>query len=248
MTQLAAVILTKNEKDHIQECIKSVSWTGRVVVLDTYSSDNTVELAQASGAQVVQHPFENYSQIRNHALEVVDAPWIFFIDADERCTVELAGEIEQVIQQQEAGWWVPRYNYIFGKLTRGAGWYPDYQMRLLQRGKARYERPVHEIVVLDGLEGHLTNHLLHYNYKTPAQFHAKQARYTDLDAGILFGQGTRPAIYTPLTQAMRQFIWRFITLAGYKDNLHGLRLCLLMAWYEAVKYRKLQVLWSRQSG
>jgi (heptosyl)LPS beta-1,4-glucosyltransferase len=242
MTNLAIVILTKNEKDHIQECIQSVSWAENVFVLDTYSDDNTVELARAAGAKVIQHPFENYSQIRNHALEVIDSTWIFFVDADERCTAELAKEIPQAIKQQAVGWWVPRYNYIFNRRTIGAGWYPDYQMRLLKRGFARYERPVHEIVILDGKEAHLKNHLLHYNYKTPAQFHAKQTRYTDLDAKILFEQGTKPHFYTPYTQAARQFIWRFITLKGYRDKLHGLHLCMLMAWYEAIKYKKLEKL------
>ncbi|MBN1314083.1 MAG: glycosyltransferase family 2 protein [Anaerolineales bacterium] len=247
MTKLAVVILTKNEREHIQDCIKSVSWADRVVVLDTFSTDDTVELARSAGAEVIQHTFENYSQIRNYALEVVDSPWIFFLDADERCTAELAEEIPQVIDRQAVGWWAPRYNYIFGRLTKGAGWYPDYQMRLLRRGYAHYERPVHEIVVLDGKDTRLKNHLLHYNYKTPAQFHAKQARYTDLDARILFEQGTRSRFYTPISQAARQFFWRFITLKGYRDKFHGLHLCMLMAWYEAVKYFKLQKLWTHRT-
>ena len=244
MNELTVVILTLNEERHITECIGSVGWADQVVVLDTLSTDRTVELAQAAGAQVLQHPFEHYSQIRNVALEQVIAPWIFFVDADERATPELGDEIRQVISERdENGWWVPRHNYLFGKLTLGSGWYPDYQMRLLRRGKAHYERPVHEIVVLEGQEGWLKNPLCHYNYDTVAQFRAKQARYTDLDAKILYDQGVRPRPYTPATQAMRHFFWRFLSLKGYRDGLHGLRLGLYMAYYEAVKYQKLARLW-----
>jgi len=240
VNEIAAVILTLNEEKNILDCIASVRWADRVVIVDTHSTDETVALARSAGAEVMTHRFENYAQIRNVALNAVKSPWLFFVDADERATPELAVEIRRVTSQQpENGWWVPRHNYLFGKLTLGAGWYPDYQMRLLRRGKARYERPVHEIVVLDGDEGYLLNPLSHYNYETVAQFHAKQARYSDLDAEILYQQGVRPRPYTPITQALRHFYWRFVTLKGYRDGLHGLRLCLLTAWYEAVKYRKL---------
>jgi (heptosyl)LPS beta-1,4-glucosyltransferase len=152
----------------------------------------------------------------------------------------LGAEVRRVTAERpENGWWVPRHNYIFGRLTLGAGWYPDYQMRLLRRGTARYERPVHEIVVLQGQEGYLENPLLHYNYHTVAQFRAKQVRYTDYDARILLAEGVRPGPFTPYTQAVRHFFWRYVSLHGHRDGLHGLRLCLLTAWYEGAKYRKL---------
>ncbi len=245
MSKIAAVILTLNEERHIRDCIASVAWASRVVVVDTFSTDQTVVLARAAGAEIIEHPFENYAQIRNAALDRVDAPWVFFVDADERSTPELAAEICQVTSERpENGWWVPRHNYLFGKLTLGAGWYPDYQMRLLRQGTARYERPVHEVVALQGQAGHLQTPLIHYNYDTVAQFRAKQARYTEFDAQILAQDGVRPRVYTPVRQAVRHFFWRYRTLRGYRDGLHGLRLCLLMAWYEGVKYHKLRQLWT----
>ena len=165
------------------------------------------------------------------------------LNALPRLCPAVPAEIRHVTAHRpENGWWVPRHNYIFGKLTLGAGWYPDYQMRLLRGGTARYERPVHEVVVLDGQDGYLENPLIHFNYHTVAQFRAKQARYTDYDAHILLSEGMRPRLYTPLTQAVRHFAWRFFSLRGYRDGLHGLRLCLLTAWYEAIKYRKLAAL------
>jgi hypothetical protein len=126
---------------------------------------------------------------------------------------------------------VPRYNYIFGKLTLGAGWYPDYQMRLLRRGYARYERPVHEVVVLEGVEGCLQNPLIHYNYDTIEQFHSKQRRYIQHDAQELDRQGIRFKPHNLVLQPLRHFWWRYIALRGYRDGLHGLRLCALLAYY-----------------
>ncbi len=239
---LAAIVLTLNEERDIKACLASLAWADQLVVFDSFSSDRTVDLARQAGAEVIQHRFENYAQQRNAALDQVEAEWIFFVDADERATPELEAEVQAVTagEREEVGWWVPRHNYIFGRLTLGAGWYPDYQMRLVQRGRARWERPVHEVAVLDGAAGYLENPLIHYNYTDLADFIARQEKYTDYDAGILFQQGVRPRFYTPYSQAVRHFWWRFVTLRGARDGLHGLRLSLLMAYYEAAKYRRLR--------
>ncbi len=245
---LAVVVLTYNEEQDIVDCLTSLAWAERRVVLDSFSTDRTVELAREMGAEVMQHPFENYARQRNVALEWVKAEWIFFVDADERVTPELAAEVQTVTGggYPEVGWWVPRHNYIFGRLTRGAGWYPDYQLRLVRRGLARWERAVHEIAIVDGLTGYLQNPLIHHNYDNLAEFIARQRKYANYDAMVLYKEGTRPHFYTPFSQAIRHFWWRFITLRGFRDGGHGLRLSLLMAYFEAVKYHKLARLWSQK--
>jgi glycosyltransferase involved in cell wall biosynthesis len=250
MPQLAGIILTYNEEHHIEECIASLRWADEVIVFDSFSTDRTVELSQRAGARVLQHRFENYGAQRNAALDAVATDWVFFVDADERVTPELAQEVREKLATAgpERGWWVPRHNYIFGRLTRGAGWYPDYQLRVLCRANARYtpDRPVHEEVILDGEAGYLTSPLIHYNYQNVAQFIAKQERYTDFEAVIRFGKGLRPKPWTYLTGAFRQFWWRFVTLHGYTDGLHGLRLSLLMAYYEYQTWRRVARLWRAQ--
>lgn len=249
MPHLTAVILTKNEARHIAACIDSLQWADRVVVFDSYSEDNTVALAREAGAEVFQRPFDNYAAQRNAALGIVHSPgsdeqWVFFVDADERGTPELGEEIRCVIgTKPENGWNVPRHNYIFGRLTLGAGWFPDYQFRLLRLGHARYVRPVHELGEVDGTVGNLQNPLIHYNYRDQAHFHAKQRFYVEHDAGILMDQGIRPKPRNYVLQPLRQFWWRFVTLKGYRDGLHGLRLSLYMAYYEWRKYRRLAERW-----
>ena len=247
--ELTAVILTLNESEYIEECVRSLAWADRVIVFDSFSQDDTAKLAKAAGAEVLQSKFENYAQQRNAALAAVNTGWIFFVDADERGTPHMAAEVRRVITQRpEMGWYVPRHNYIFGKLTRGAGWYPDYQLRLFKYGHVRYERPVHELAIVDGDIGYLEQPLIHYNYRDKAHFQAKQEAYTAYDASILKQQGIRPRPHQFVLQPWRQFWWRCVTLKGYKDGRHGLSLSLYMTYYEWVKYRKLAALWRSESG
>ncbi len=245
--ELTAVILTLNEADHIQACIESLHWADRVVVFDSYSQDETVALAQECGAEICQSHFENYAQQRNAALDAIRTDWVFFVDADERGTEPLAAEIRSAISERpEMGWYVPRHNYIFGKLTLGAGWFPDHQLRLFKHGQVRYERPVHEIAVVDGEIGYLENVLIHHNYRDVAHFHHTQRAYSTYEAKILKEQGVRPRPHNFILQPLRQFHWRYVTLGGYKDGRHGLRLSLYMMYYEWVKYRKLAWFWRKR--
>ena len=247
--ELTAVILTLNEAEHIVPCLQSLSWADRRLVFDSHSQDDTVNLAREMGAEIGLSRFENYAQQRNAALDSLQTDWVFFVDADERGTPELGAEIRRVMAERpEAGWYVPRHNYIFGKLTLGAGWYPDHQLRLFRHGRVRYERPVHEIAQVEGEIGYLTQPLIHHNYRDPAHFHAKQRPYTQYEASILRQQGTRPKIYTPYSQPLRHFYWRFVALKGFRDGLHGLRLSLYMAYYEWKKYQWLRQQTSNQSA
>ncbi len=231
---LLAIILTLNEQRHIADCIHSLSWADEILVFDSFSTDDTVAVARQLKARVIQHRFENYAQQRNAALAAAGAAdWVFFVDADERATPELGREIRQVVQTDRvtAGYYVPRHNYIFGRLTLGAGYYPDYQMRLLRVGRVRYERPVEEVAVLEGPAGYLQNGLVHYNYESVAQFHSKQRARAALEVQALRQKGVSPRGYHLVSMPLRHFWWRFVTLKGYRDGWHGLRLCVLLSYY-----------------
>ena len=250
MTHLTAIVLTRNESAQIAECIKTLRFADRVIVFDSFSTDDTVAIAQRAGADIFQHEFTDYSAQRNAALDAADemTDWVLFVDADERITDALAQEIRQKINFPDyAGWRIPRHNYIFGILTRGAGWYPDYQTRLLRVGQAYYDtgRKVHEVVKLYGLEGTIRHPLVHYNYRDLKQFKDKQEYYARFDAESLYSLGVKPKQRNLLLQPLRQFYWRFITLRGYSDRWHGFRLSLLMAWYEYRKYQALASMWRK---
>jgi (heptosyl)LPS beta-1,4-glucosyltransferase len=239
--RLAVVVITYNESEHIQACLESLAFADERLVFDSFSTDNTVSIAQKMGVPVLQRKFDNFANQRNAALEALQgkADWVLFVDADERVTPELAQEVvEVIVLPTYAGWHIPRHNYLFGKLTKGAGWYPDYQTRLLKIGSAHYDptRKVHEVVNLQGEEGTIKAPFIHYNYKDVRQFHQKQQRYVAYDAQILFDEGIQPKPHNYILQPLRHFWWRFVTLKGYQDGLHGLHLSLLMGWYEFKKY------------
>ena len=239
MSTLAAMVLTKNEERHIGACLDSLAWADRRVVFDSFSTDRTCDIAREHSAEVIAHRFVDFAAQRNAALEAVDAGWVFFVDADERSTPELADEIETIVAGPGlgvTGWQAPRANYLFGKLTKGAGYWPDYQMRLLQRGCARYTRPASEIVELAGPSGVLQHPLIHYNYESIAQFHLKQQARIEFEARNLVKQGAKLKFYTPVYMTLKHFWWRFGTLQGYRDGAHGLRLSLLLAYYFGYRY------------
>jgi (heptosyl)LPS beta-1,4-glucosyltransferase len=247
--ELAVVILTRNEEHNVADCLRSVSWADKLCVLDSGSTDRTVELARQSGAEVRERPFVNYADQRNAALQMFGAQWIFFVDGDERATPELGAEVRRVIREESVvGWWVPRRNYIWGRWIRHTGWYPDYQLRLLKRGFARYDptREVHEVVQLDGPEGRLQNPLTHYNYATVPQFLRKQDFYASYEASVLVKQGIHPRPHSLILQPLREFRRRYLTLQGYKDGGHGLLLSLLMAYYTGLAYWRARALWERR--
>lgn len=250
--ELAAVVLTHEEERHIGECLDSLVWADERIVFDDFSSDHTATIAQARGARLIQHQFEDFAAQRNAALAAVDARWVFFVDADERVTPALAGEVQRVIQYDgenaRAGWWVPRHNYMIGHRMRGGGWYPDYQLRLLTREQARYDpaHPVHEIVILDGKAGHLENVLVHYNYDTVGDFRRKMNQYASLEARILAEQRARVRPWTFFSMPLREFWRRFVVLQGYRDHVYGVLFCGLMAWYTFVTYQRLRGQRSRQ--
>jgi hypothetical protein len=254
MPTLIASILTKNEAKHIGDCIRSVQWADQVVVEDTTSIDRTVEIARHMGATVLNNPFINFASARNTALahaQQLDADWIFFIDADERVTPALKSEILSVIKQDEpSGWWVPRYNVMWGHTMRGGGWYPDYQLRLMRVEAARYDpaREVHEIVQLNGAAAYLKEHLVHYNYDSLAQFRHKQSRYIGFEAKILKEKGVRAKPWTYVTMPLREFRRRYVTLGGYQDGWVGLQVCSLMSWYMFLTYRQLRQLYAAETA
>jgi glycosyltransferase involved in cell wall biosynthesis len=241
--ELIAVILTFNEERHVGACIESVAWCDRVIVFDSFSTDRTCEIARELGAEILQHPFKGYGSQRQAAMDALEARWVLFVDADERATPELAEEVRARLAQggPEVGWWIPRHNYIFGRLTLHTGWYPDYQLRLLRMDRSRWDldREVHELPILDGLEGHLEHVLIHYNYDSLKQFVGKQNRYVEFDARILNDAGERVKPWSPFWMPLRHFKWRFIDLEGYRDGLHGLWLSVLMGYYEGIKYARL---------
>mgnify|MGYP001176861687 CR=1 FL=1 len=235
---LAVVILTLNEARFLPECLASVAGLGeRVLVVDSGSSDGTVEIARQLGAEVVYRAFTGFAEQRNAALALVTQPWVLFLDADERLTRPLQQEIRRAIAtaaDDVAGFAIPRRNRVLGRELRGGGWWPDYQVRLLRVGRARYTpgREVHETVDVDGDVVRLREPLLHLNYDSWAEFRDKQRRYARMGAAIIQRDGPLPRRRAYVGRPAREAWRRFVGLSGYRDGVLGFKLALSLAWYE----------------
>lgn len=238
---LSYAVLTLNEAAEIDACIRSLGPAAELLLLDSGSTDDTLERARAAAQgmsfalRIAQRPFRDYADQRNAALDLLHTEWVFFVDADERSSPEQTAEVAARTARPDApaGFWVPRANMIFGHRMRYTGWSPDYQLRLFQVKRGRYDpaRPVHELVQLDGRVEHLQTRLVHYNYRHVPQFFSKQRRYARQEAQQrrLAGERVRPRAL--LSLPVREFVWRYVTLSGWRDGGHGLLLSLLMGWY-----------------
>ncbi len=235
---LAIIVLTLNEERHLPECLASAAGLAeKTLIVDSGSDDNTIAIARQIGVDIVFHEFLGYASQRNAALEMVTQEWVLFLDADERLTSEFRQELSESItnvSSDTAGYWIPRRNVMFGHELRGGGWWPDHQLRLLRRSRARYaaHREVHEIVDLDGKVDTFEQPILHLNYDSFAEFRAKQASYGRLRARELAAEGIEPRTRSYLGRPVREFWRRFVTMTGYRDGLTGMRLALAMALYE----------------
>ena len=248
MATLCAAIIARDEEKTIGRCLESLAWADSLlVVVDDRTVDATAEVAARHGARVVLRPFVDYPRQRNAALELADSDWVLFVDADEVATPELAEEVRRLVEGAEptlAGYWIPRKNILFGRWVRYAGWSPDYQLRLLRRGFARYreDRIVHELADLQGEAGHLRSHLVHHNYATLREFVDRQRDYASMEALNMLRRGLRPRPQNYLLQPWRQFWRRYVRLQGYREGWLGLLLSLLLAYFELATYLKLRSL------
>lgn len=257
-TLLSLAIIARDEERHIGACLESIAGVADevVVLLDDRTRDSTAVLCNAYGAQVHVERWRGFSAQRNRALELCRGEWVLFLDADERLTPDLRRELvhlkpalhEQARDGTIAGYWIPRHNVFFGKIVRGGGWYPDDQLRLLCRTRARYneEQMVHEVAVLDGASHRLAAHLLHINIEQVGEFWLKQTHYALAEARILAGASRQARWRSFVGAPTREFWRRYVRLGGWHDGATGLFLCLSLAWFEVVKYGCLRLLRSEE--
>jgi glycosyltransferase involved in cell wall biosynthesis len=222
----------------IGECLDLLSFADeRLVLVDAATTDHTREVARARGARVEERAFDNFAAQRDAALALATGAWVLFVDADERVTADLRTEVLAAIEApgEVRGFWIPRHNVILGRVVRAAGWYPDYQLRLLERRAARFDprRVVHEVAIVDGGLGYIRSPLVHLNYRSLGEFVRKQERYAQLEARRWLVTYGRPRSRAVLGQAVREFWRRFVVLRGYREGALGLVLSSLLAVYTA---------------
>jgi glycosyltransferase involved in cell wall biosynthesis len=220
-----------------------------IIVVDSQSTDNTVEIAQRHGAKVTQpNDWPGFGPQKNRALELATCDWVFSIDADERVTPELAAEITRVLRLgvSDVAYKLPRLSSYCGKFIRHAGWQPDYVLRLFKRGTARFSDDlVHERVVTDLPVHALKNHLLHYSYLNFSQVLSKVDAYSTASAKQAYARGKRSSVAGALGHGAWAFFRTYVIRRGFLDGAHGLALSISNAETSYYKYLKL---WQMQQA
>lgn len=243
-TTLSAVIITLNEEARLPACLASLDWVDDLVVVDAGSTDRTQEIARQAGARLFVNPWPGYGAQKNFAFEQARGEWILIVDADERISPALRDEIRALLHGGRPPAWdafeVPRRNYWLGHWLRWGGAYPDRQLRLLRRGRARYDaRPLHENLLVGGPVGRLRGELVHEAYRGLDERLAKVNRYTDLAAGE--GLTRRKAVrwYDLLVRPVAIFLKVYVLKRGYRDGTVGFIYAGLSSFAELAKYAKM---------
>jgi glycosyltransferase involved in cell wall biosynthesis len=252
---ISVAIIAKDEARHIAAAIASVhGHVAEVVVLvDQRSVDATATIAAEAGARVLIEAWRGFPGQRNLALARCTQPWVFFLDADERVEPDLLAELAAHCVDAPAdvaGYWVPRHNYFFGRCLVGGGWYPDYQLRLVRRLDAHYDEhiEVHEVAAVRGTTVHLTGHITHLNIERFDELWHKQAVYARREAATMYQQ-RRPVRWRNYIGApVREFVYRYLTNAGWRDGWVGLVLASVMAWFAMVSFVELNRLYRSTKG
>ena len=260
---VSVIIPTLNEQRNISRSLGSVSeWADEVFVLDSYSDDRTVEIAEEMGAQVAQRRFDNFSAQKNWALDNLPLrnEWVFFLDADERVPPELRAEIAEALADPGCPWdgyWVGMTQLFMGSPISHGGWYPNFRLLLFKHRLGRYERRiVHEHLVLRGQIGTLSNLLIHDDHKGLHQYFDRHNMYSTMEAleaqRHLTGDHSERSLRAALLgaaperrRALKQlayrylpcrplfkFLWAYVLKRGFLDGRVGFRYCLLQSFYE----------------
>ena len=241
---LACVVITKNEERNIADCLASVRWADDLIVVDAESCDRTVDLARDCGAKVFVRPWPGFGLQKNFGMAQASSDWILILDADERVTEELRGEVRTCIERWRPGapvaYRIPRRNFFYGAWVRGAGVYPDYQVRLFRRGFAQYnDVAVHENLIVDGEIGTLAGHLDHYTERRIQDHFKKFGLYTTLAAQEKAKKVRTVHWIDLIVRPLVVWAKSYLLKQGYRDGVNGLIVCVFASMYTFVKYAKL---------
>lgn len=239
-TKISVCVLALNEEKNLKICLESIKGLASEIVvgIDDLTTDESYAVASKYTDKVIKLKHENLFHInKQKTVEAATGDWILWLDADETVDKDLSSEIKKVIKNKKvSGYFIPRKNYIFNKwIEHSQFWYPDYQLRLWQKGKAVWPcMSIHEDPMIQGETKRLQNHIIHQNYTSVNQYLEKLIKYTSLDAERRKQEIKAPFLIPMLTRPIEDFIKHFIVLKGYKDGIHGLALSLLQAFYELV--------------
>ncbi len=244
--EISAIVVCFNEEDNIGRCLASLSWCDEIVVVDAFSMDRTVEIARRHTDRVIQRRWTGYRDQKSFAHSQATKEWVFLVDSDEEVSPELKTEIDDALARAGAetdAFAVPRLVYYLGRWWRRGGWYPDYDIRIFRRERARWGgMDPHEKILVDGPVLRLRHPLLHYSYRDIADHWKRINRFTGISAAEQKAEN-RPwrmsdNTLRPLFRFFRSYVWK----RGWLEGFPGFFLAATAAMYVFLKYAKLREL------
>jgi len=250
VTRVTATVITFNEAANIEAALVSLGFADEIVVVDSESTDDTVAIARRFTDKVWVRPWPGYIAQKNFAAAQASHDWILSLDADERVSPPLADEIRGLpAEDAVAGYRIPRVTFHLGRWLRSTDWYPDYQLRLYDRRRARWSgRHVHESVTADGPVGRLGGEILHYAYRDLSHHLLTMDRYTTLAARQMFEDGRRAGWWDLALHPPAAFLRNYVLRGGFRDGVPGLIVSAMNARYVGLKLAKLWELCSASTS
>ena len=242
---VSVVVITKNEADVIERCLRSVDWADEVIVLDSGSTDRTVEISQKLGARIsVTEDWPGFGPQKNRALKQATGDWVLSLDADEWVTPDLRDEILNMISRPDgaSAFRFPRLSSFCGRFMRHSGWWPDYVTRLFRRGAARFsDDVVHERVIVEGKTGTLREPIMHETYVDLDEMLQKMNSYSSLAAQKMRHGGRKAGLAGAVLRGLWAFIRTYFLRGGFLDGREGFMLAVAIAEGTYYRYAKLML-------
>ncbi len=230
MSKLSAIVITYNEENNIKDCLETLKWADEIIVVDSNSTDKTVEIAKQYTKNVLNTDNNSYSYKRNIAIEAAKSDWILWIDADERVTDSLREEIKNIINKPEFdAYKISRKSFFINKFIKHCGWTPDFGLRLFRKstGIRFNDLRVHENVVFEGKTGKLKSPILHYTDLTFEHYINKMNTYTTSSSMDLKDSGRKASLSDIIFRPFFTFLKMYFLKLGIFDGYTGLVLCTL---------------------
>jgi glycosyltransferase involved in cell wall biosynthesis len=239
---ISLVVITLNEAQNIERCLRSVPWANDIVVLDSGSTDNTAEIAKKLGARVFIEPFRGYRAQKERVTSLAHNDWVVSLDADEALSSELSQEILNQFDSNLDGYEMPRLSYHMGRWIRHGGWYPDYQLRFFNRTRCKWKGGhIHEHVEGRKIK-RLKNPIHHWVFKDLADQVDTNNEYSSRGARDLYDRGRKftgsMLLFKPLSKFLETYIWK----RGFLDGTEGFIISVGASYSVFLKYAKLREL------
>jgi glycosyltransferase involved in cell wall biosynthesis len=244
MTKITAIIPTLNEEVHIAAAIESVSFADEIIVIDSFSKDKTLEIAERCNVKIIKRKFDDFSTQKNFAINQAKNPWIYILDADERVTHQVEKEILQAVKHPKdyVAFYVRRSFYFAGKNINYGGCQRDKVVRLFLKKECNYKGVVHEKIVTAGKIGFFKNKIEHYSYKSYDHYISKMNHYGALRGKQYLEEGKKVNLFHILIKPPARFVIHYFIRLGFLDGFPGYIFAKTQAYGVYTRYIKLWIL------